>query len=169
MGFKVGRNNSPIFESTYFVQGSSNLDIFELLIRNCSSTYNPLHGTKITQSALATKSLYNLLFLDGNLERNIDRFELQVRFAKGKESYEVYDAKLIETIKIFRLSMHDLNVSVWQKKLELGTGEEYILRVRTKDRSTLRSSIAIMQKLAGGKDLIANSLGAGVWLAKEIL
>jgi hypothetical protein len=72
-------------------------------------------------------------------------------------------------MKIFRLEIHDLNVSVWQKKLGLGIGEEYILRIRTKDRSTLRAAITVTQKLVKGRNLVANSLGAGIWLVKEIV
>jgi hypothetical protein len=169
MGFKVGRNNSAVFESLYFIQGGSNLDIFEYLVRNRIGIYNSSHGTKIDQSAINSCSLYNLLFLDGSFENNIDRFELQVRFAKGKELYQLFHNELFEAMKTFRLEIHDLNVSVWQKKLGLGIGEEYILRVRTKDRSTLRAAITVIQKLVKGKDLIANSLGAGIWLAKEIV
>lgn len=168
IGFKVGRNNSAVFESLYFIQGGSNLDILEHLVRNSIGVYNSSHGTKVNQSAVFACSVYNLLFLDGNPEHNIDRFELQVRFAKGKESYESFNKELIEVMKVFRLEVHDLNVSVWQKKLGLGIGEEYILRIRTKDRSTLRTAITVVQKLVKGKNLIANSLGAGIWLVKEI-
>jgi hypothetical protein len=169
IGFKIGRNNSAVFESLYFIQGSTNLDILEHLVRSRIGIYNSTHGTKINQSAVFACSLYNLLFLDGSIEHNLDRFELQVRFVKGKESYELFHNELIEAMKIFRLEIHDLNVTVWQKKLGLGIGEEYILRVRTKDRSTLRAAIAVIQKLVKGKDLIANSFGAGIWLAKEIV
>ena len=106
---------------------------------------------------------------NGNLAYNSDRFELQIRFNKGKESFELYHNKLSEITKLFRSEIHDLNVSIWQKKLGLGIGEEYILRIRTKDRSTLRAVIAILQKLVKGKDHIANSLCAGIWLVKEII
>lgn len=169
IGFKIGRNNSAIFESLYFIQGGPNLDILEHLVRNRIGIYNSSHGIKIDQSTVADCSLYNLLFLDGSFERNMYRFELQVRFDKGKESYELFNKELIEYMKIFRLEINDLNVSVWQKKLGLGRGEEYVLRIKTKDRSTSRAVITIMQKFVKGKDLIANSLKAGIWLAKEII
>ena len=167
-GFKIGRNNSSVYESQYLIQGGMNLDILEHLVRTRIGIYNSSHGIKIDQSTATDCSLFNLLFLDGSLERSIDRFELQVRFAKGKESYELFTKELIESMKIFRLEVHDLNVSVWQKKLGLGRGEEYILRVRTKDRSSLRTAITVTQKLVKGNDLIAHSLGAGIWLVKEI-
>jgi hypothetical protein len=169
MGFKIGRNNSAVFESLYFIQGAINLDVLEQLVRKQIGIYNSSHGTKINQSDVFVCSLSNLLFLDGSLENTIDRFELQVRFVKGKEPYELFHNELIESIKVFRLEVHDLNVSVWQKKLGLGIGEEYVLRVRTKDRSTLRAAIIVVQKLVKGKGIIANSLGAGIWLAKEIV
>jgi hypothetical protein len=167
-GFKIGRNNSSVYESQFLIQGGMNLDILEHLVRTRIGIYNSSHGVKIDQSTAADCSLFNLLFLDGSLERGIDRFELQVRFAKGKESYELFTKELIESMKIFRLEVHDLNVSVWQKKLGLGVGEEYILRVRTKDRSSLRTAITVTQKLVKGNDPIAHSFGAGIWLVKEI-
>jgi hypothetical protein len=168
-GFKIGRNNSAVFESLFFIQGGSNLDILEHMFRNRIGIYTSSHSTKISQSDVFARSLYNLIFIDVNSENNIDHFELQVRFAKGRESYELFHNELIESMKIFRLEVHDLNVSVWQKKLGLGIGEEYILRIRTKDRSTLRAVIVVIQKLVKGKDLVANSLGAGIWLVKEIV
>ena len=119
-GFKIGRNNSAIFESLFFIQGGSNLDILEHMISNRIGIYTSSHSPKISQSDVITRSLYNLIFIDGNSENNIDHFELQVRFAKGKESYELFHNELIESMKIFRLEIHDLNVSVWQKKLGLG-------------------------------------------------
>jgi hypothetical protein len=169
IGFKIGRNNSAVFESLYFIQGSSNLDILEHLVRTSIGVYNSSHGTKINQSAIFACSVYNLIFLDGSLEHTLDRFELQVRFVKGKESYKLYHNELNEALRIFRLEVHDLNVSAWQKKLGLGIGEEYILRVRTKDRTYLRTSISVLQKIIKGKGLIANSLGIGIWMVKEIV
>jgi hypothetical protein len=170
LGFKIGRNNSAVFESLYFIQGGPNFDILEHLVRNRIGIYNSSHGIKIDQSTVTDCSLYNLLFLDGNFfVRNMDRFELQVRFDKGKESYELFNKELIEYMKVFRMEVHDSNVSVWQKKLGLGRGEEYILRIKTKDRSTLRAVITVVQKFIKGKDLVANSLRLGIWLAKEII
>jgi hypothetical protein len=169
IGFKIGRNNSAVFESMYLIQGGANLDILEHLVRNRIGIYDSSHGTKINQSSKASCSLYNLLFLDGSNERNTDRFELQIRFAKGKESYELFHNELYEALKAFRLEIHDLNVSVWQKKLGLGLGDEYLLRIRTKDRSTLRGAITIIQKLVKVKNHITESLGKGIWLVKEII
>jgi hypothetical protein len=168
IGFKIGRNSSAVFESLYLIHGASNLDILEYLVRKRIGNYNSSHGTKADQSSLISCALYNLLFLDGSIEKNIDRFELQVRFAKGKESYELFHNDLHEAIKALRLEIHDLNVSVWQKKLGLGQGSEYTLLIRTKDRSTLRGVIAILQKLVKLKNFIPDSIGHGIWLVKEI-
>jgi len=168
-GFKIGRNSVTVFESLYFLHGSFNLDIFEHLVHSCNGLFDSSHGTKSNRPAFAVCSLYNLLFLDGNFERNTDRFELQLRFAKGKESNDLFHNELNESLKTFRLEVHDLNVSIWQKKLGLGTGEEYILRIKTKDRSTLRAVIPIIQKFSKEKNIMANAFEGGIWLAKEII
>jgi hypothetical protein len=169
IGFKIGRNSSAVFESLYLIHGAMNLDIIEYMVRSRIGIYKSSHGIKADQSSLISCTLYNLLFLDGSNEKNIDRFELQVRFAKGQESYELFHNKLYDTIKALRMEIHDLNVSVWQKKLGLGQGDEYILRIRTKDRSTLRGIINIIQKLVKVKNVITDSLGHGIWLVKEII
>lgn len=168
-GFKIGRNNSAAFESIYLIQGGTNLDILEHLLRNRLNIYESSYGTKTNQPAMIISSLYNLLFLDGNFDRNTDRFELQVRFTKGKDSNELFNNDLNEAMKVFRIEIHDLNISLWQKKFGIGIAEEYVLRIKTKDRSTLRGAITIIQKLVKGKNIISNSIGAGIWLVKEIL
>ena len=45
-GFKMSRKNSSVFESLYLIQGASNLDILEYLVRNKIGIYNSSHGIK---------------------------------------------------------------------------------------------------------------------------
>jgi hypothetical protein len=91
-----------------------------------------------------------------------------VNFVKGKESYELFHKELGESIKYFRTEIHHLNVSVWQRKLGLGIGEEYTLRILTKDRFTLRAAVAVTQKFTKDRHLVANAIRAGTWLTKEM-
>jgi len=168
-GFKVGKSNAPIFESLYVVQGGSNLDILENMVRNGIGIYNSAHEKKANEFETMACSIYNLLFSDGVSYSSFDRFELQVNFDKGKESYEVFHRELGESIKYFRTEIHHLNVSVWQRKLALGIGEEYTLRILTKDRFTLRAAVAVTQKFSKDKHLVAKAIRAGTWLTKEII
>jgi hypothetical protein len=92
-----------------------------------------------------------------------------VNFVKGKESYQLFHKELGESFKYFRTEIHHLNVSVWQRKLGLGIGEEYILRILTKDRTTLRAAVAVTQKFTKDRHLVANAIRAGTWLTKEII
>jgi len=168
IGFKVDKNKGSVFESIYLVQGGSNLDILENIIRNCISVYNSAHEMKISDFETMACSVYNLLFSDGVSYSGFDRFELQVNFVKGKESYELFNKELCESIKYFRTEIHHLNVSVWQCKLGLGIGDEYVLRILTKDRFTLHAAVQAAQKFTKDKHLIANAIRAGTWLTKEI-
>lgn len=168
-GFKVEKNNRSIFESIYLVQGGSNLDILESIIRKCIGIYNSSHEKKINEFETLACSIYNLLFSDGVSYSGFDRFELQVNFVKGKESYELFIKELSESIKYFRTEIHHLNVSVWQRKLGLGIGEEYVLRILTKDRFTLHAAVLAAQKFTKEKHLIANAVRAGTWFTKEII
>ena len=167
-GFKMGKSNASIFESLYVVQGGSNLDILENMVRNGIGIYNSTHEKKANEFETMACSIYNLLFSDGVSYTGFDRFELQVNFVKGKESYAVFNKELGESIKYFRTEIHHLNVSVWQRKLGLGIGEEYTLRILTKDRFTLRAAVAVTQKFTKDRHLVANAIRAGTWLTKEI-
>jgi hypothetical protein len=168
-GFKAGKKYSSVFESLYIVQGGSNLDILENMVRNGISIYNSVHEKKVSEFETMVCSLQNLLFSDGTYNSLFDRFELQVNFVKGKETYGVFHKELVESIKYFRTEIHHLNVSVWQRKLGLGIGEEYTLRVLTKDKTTLRSAIAVTQKFAKDKHPVASAVRNGSWLIKEII
>jgi hypothetical protein len=168
-GFKVGKSNASIFESLYIVQGGSNLDILENMVRNGIGIYNLAYEKKASEFETMACSIYNLLFSDGVSYTGFDRFELQVNFVKGKESYELFHKELGESIKYFRTEIHHLNVSLWQRKLGLGIGEEYTLRILTKDRFTLRAAVAVTQKFTKDKHLVANAIRAGTWLTKEII
>lgn len=169
VGFKIAKNTSTIFESLYFIQGGSNLDILEYIVRNESDVSNSAHDKKIKQVDSMVCSLYNLLFLDGMLDLDMDKFELQINFTKGTMPYPLFNQELRESMKFFRIEIHNLNVSVWQRKLGLGTGEEYILRIRTKDRFTLRSAISVMKRYLKERNAISDSIGDGNWFIKEII
>jgi hypothetical protein len=168
-GFKMRKSNASIFESLYIVQGGSNLDILENMVRNGIGIYNSAHEKKSNEFETMACSIYNLLFSDGVSYSSFDRFELQVNFVKGKESYELFHKELDESIKYFRTEIHHLNVSVWQRKLALGIGDEYTLRILTKDRFTLRAAVAVTQKFTKDRHLVANAIRAGTWLTKELI
>lgn len=168
-GFKVGKKDSAVFESLYIVQGGSNLDILENIVRNGIGIYNSVHERKVSGFESMNCALYNLLYSDGTFNSPFDRFELQVNFIKGKETYSMFHKELGDSIKYFRTEIHHLNVSIWQRKLGLGTGMEYMLRILTKDKSTLRSAVSIAQKFVKEKNTIANAIKSGIWLLKEIV
>jgi hypothetical protein len=167
-GFKTGKNYSSVYESLYIVQGGSNLDILENMVSNGISIYNSVHEKKVSEFETMVCSLQNLLYSDGNYNSLFDRFELQVNFVKGNKPYTAFHKELSESIKYFRTEIHHLNVSIWQRKLGLGIGEEYTLRILTKDRSTLRSAIAVTQKFTKDKNSVASAIRTGNWLIKEI-
>jgi hypothetical protein len=168
-GFKVGKTSPTVFESLYVVQGGSNLDILENMIRNGIGIYSSAHEKKVNEFETMTCSVHNLLFSDGTFNSPFDRFELQVNFVKGKERYDIFHKELNESLKYFRTEIHHLNVSLWQRKLGLGIGEEYTLRILTKDRSTLRSAVSVTQRFAKEKHVSANAIRSGIWLMKEIV
>ena len=168
-GFKVGKSNASIFESLYIVQGGSNLDILENMVKNSIGIYNSSYEKKANEFETMACSVYNLLFSDGASYSNLDRFELQVNFVKGKESYNIFHKELSESIKYFRTEIHHLIVSVWQRKLALGRGDEYMLRILTKDRFTLHAAVSVTQKFTRDRHLVANAIRTGTWLTNEII
>jgi len=168
-GLSISKSHSSVYESLYIVQGGSNLDILENMVRNGITIYNSVHEKKVSEFETMVYSLQNLLYSDGNYNSLFDKFELQVNFVKGKEPYDLFHKELGESIKYFRTEIHHLNVSIWQRKLGLGISEEYTLRILTKDRFTLRSAIVVTQKFAKDKNPVANAVRSGSWLIKEII
>jgi hypothetical protein len=168
-GFGIGRNTSTIFESIYLLQGAVNLDILEHLIRKGIGIYDSIHGKTINAYDVMACSLQNLIFLDGTLDLDFDRFELQLNFAKGTTPYDIFNRELINSVDFFRSEIHSLNISIWQRKLGLGIGEEYTLRIRTKDRLTLRAVIAAAKRYLRGINPISEAIAAGFWFIKELV
>ncbi len=166
-GFKINKSTN-VFESLYLIQGGYNLDILEYIIRMGMGIYNSAHGVKLSKLNKMISAIYNLRLLDGNLQNEHDKFELQLKFTKDKTHYDIFYKEIEESFKVFRTEIHDLNVSIWQRKLGLGIGEEFVLRIRTKDRLTMRNTINVVQKFTQENNTFSKALGAGNWFVKEI-
>ncbi len=167
LGFRTGKNDGEIYESVFGVKGAQNLDIIEHMVRDRIGIYTPVHGKHIQEFDAYAYAAYNLVHLTGELSTR-GKYEASLFFSKGDTRYEPFRngiKKAIEEVLGKRGTSH---VSVWQRKLGLGVGREFVLRVRGEDINGPSEFIKGIVESKGG-ELIRKALVNGHLLVKEML
>lgn len=130
LGFLVGSSSPPIFTSQFFVHGGHNLDVLEHLVRDRIGIYTATHGTHIKEFDNYSYALYNLVWLHGSVERGDETHEAALFFSKGETHYAPFRNAMMELMQKL-VETHSLaHLSLWQRKLGLGVGREFVLKVR---------------------------------------
>ena len=167
LGFNVTKASADIYESNFFVDGSLNLDILEYLVRDRIGIYTPVHGKHITEFEAYSYAAHNCVYLHGELAAREGMIELAIFFSKGKEKYAPFRSTLVKFFES-AVSPQLIHISMWQRKLGLGAGKEFILRVRSLKSAPLES---ILARLASQSKTVQSlrSIVAGHALVKQLL
>ena len=166
--FRTADPVSHIFESGFVVEGGLNLDIVEHIVRDRMGIYATAHGQHIRESDPFIFAAHNLAFLQGNFERGESKYEAVIHFSKGKVQYAPYRSELTELVQTAQAEFKLHHCSIWQRKLGLGAGTEFNLRLRSGDRKALREFILHLAK-AKDKTLVYDPLFKnGHLLVKEL-
>ncbi len=133
LGFRVERSAGRIYESTFVVEGGFNLDVLEHIIRDRLGIYSATHGQHLLEFENVIFASYNLVFIRGKLVTHSSRsLEIVIYFSKPTDvRYEPFRSALSTVIHRFHDELRAVHSSIWQRKLGLGTGTEYVVRVRT--------------------------------------
>ncbi|HWP82073.1 MAG TPA: hypothetical protein VNN76_05415 [Bacteroidota bacterium] len=166
LSMTVGKGVPDVFESNFIIHGSENLDIIEHLVRDRIGIYTPVHGKHIKEFEGYSYAAHNLILLHGELSTRGVSHEAALFFSKGETHYAPFRngvAKVIEPLK--SLVPH---VSVWQRKLGLGTGREFILRVRYSDKE---AASEMLERLLSEKAIpfVHEAFSKSYLLIKELL
>ncbi|MEX0602173.1 MAG: hypothetical protein WD295_02450, partial [Bacteroidota bacterium] len=130
LGFQSGKAKGEIYESQFVVDGGLNLDIIEHLVRDRIGIYTPVHGKHIQVFDSYSYAAHNLVYLSGDLGGRA-AYEASIHFSKGETRYAPFRNGAGELLDEIR-EAHPMNhMSLWQRKLGLGTGREFVLRLRT--------------------------------------
>ncbi len=167
--FRTKEENSFIFESDYFVGGGLNLDIIEHIVRDRMGIYDSPHGPHTLQSEPFVFAAHNLVYQRGALETGESTFEAMLHFLKGKVQYATFRKSLTETIESSAEVSGLDHCSVWQRKLGLGGGTEFNLRMKAKDRRIIKEFLGHLVKKVEKNPDVASVITKGSLLLKELL
>jgi hypothetical protein len=167
--FKPTLEDQPIFESMYFIESGLNLDIIEHIIRDRMGIYATAHGQHIRQADPYAFAAHNLAYLKGPLDLAESKYEAVIYFSKGKTQYDLFRKELFELLDILQRELALGHCSVWQRKLGLGAGSEFILKMRAGDRKTLKEFVVALMKNIEKNPIYGPVFGNGNFLVKELI
>jgi hypothetical protein len=152
LGFKPTKENGGIFESMFVITGGLNLDILEHIVRDRLGIYSTTHGKHIKEFGEYAYTAYNLVHAKGEIPAKDsirNHFEATFHFSKPDVKYAPFRNALIEAIEKLSAEIELPYVSLWQRKLGLGVGKEFTLRIISASAEQISGSI---QRLESYKD-----------------
>jgi hypothetical protein len=166
--FKPSDEDQNIFESNYFIESGLNLDIIEHIIRDRMGIYATAHGQHIRQAEPYAFAAHNLAYLKGSLDSAESKYEAAIYFSKGKTQYDPFRKGLFELLDNIQRELTLGHCSVWQRKLGLGAGSEFNMKIRAGDRKTLKEFIIALTKSVEKNPIYGPVIGNGHLLVKEL-
>ncbi len=159
LGFKPGQG--PLHEAWLLFRGSIHYDVMEHIVRDRMGIYVGSHGAHIENVGRTSFGTYNLVYqlgesLTANLDNNVTTQEVTFAFSKGPIHYSDFRREVSALMEDVAEQINLIHASFWQRKLGLGTGKEFVLRLRLpKGEESLRE---VMNVIAGdgsvGKETI---------------
>ncbi len=167
LGFKSTKASPPVFESTFRVDGGVNLDVLEHIVRDRMGIYASLHGKHIREAASMTFAAHNLIYQrsDSDVHKGV---EAVLFFSKGPVKYDGFRQSLFAALDGIWQGHKPDAISVWQRKLGLGKGREFQLRIQAPGRGAATEVVDRLLRSDVGPEAI-DALKKGQLLYKEIL
>lgn len=144
LNFDLGKNRREIFESNFVIEGGLNLDILEHIVRDRMGIYTPVHGKHIKEFDAYAYAAHNLVYLAGDHSASAGMFEAVFFFSKGETRYAPFRNGAVELLDAIKERFHLPHISLWQRKLGLGVGREFIARFRFTDTDVLHDVVSLM-------------------------
>ena len=133
LGFTPQQKGGAIFESVFLVKGGENLDVLEHLVRDVLGIYATTHGKHLGEFGHYRYALYNLVQVRGeDYSTAVSPFEAVFFFSKpGPETikYAPFRTALASLMEEMGTAIGISDLSLWQRKLGLGAGVEFALRI----------------------------------------
>jgi hypothetical protein len=133
LGFKPGQG--PLHETWLLFRGSIHYDIMEHIVRDRMGIYTGSHGNHIENVGRTSFGTYNLVYqlgesLAADLANNVAIQEVTFAFSKGPIQYSPFRQEVSALMEHVGEQTNLIHASFWQRKLGLGTGKEFVLRLR---------------------------------------
>ncbi len=166
--FNVRKGGTEIFESNFFIEGGVNFDLLEHIVRDRIGIYTPVHGKHIKEFDSYTYAAHNSVYQHGDLSPISAQYEAELFFSKGETKYAPFRSDLVEFLQEVHLAMEFEHVSLWQRKLGLGSGKEFVLRIRSDSPSSFKPLVEKIASEATRSPSI-EALQGGHLLLKELV
>jgi hypothetical protein len=146
LGFKPGQG--PLHEAWLLFRGSIHYDIMEHVVRDRLGIYRGSHGAHIENIARTSFGTYNLIYqlgesLTADLVGDVPTLEVTFAFSKGPVHYSDFRQEVSALMEHVVEQTHLIHASFWQRKLGLGTGKEFVLRLRLPEgEASLKDAIS---------------------------
>lgn len=172
LGFATDGSAGDVHESVFLVEGGVNLDLLEHVVRDRIGIYRAPHGTHLEESAAFTFSAYNLVYELGARppqERKQGLVEVAMYFSKPAVEYEEFRRSLTSGLEQHFSGDAVLHTSLWQRKLGLGKGREFILRCLCDEVKRLDGIVQWLHE-ENTPDILSEAMAEkGAMVLKELL
>ena len=133
LGFKPGQG--PLHEAWLLFRGSLHYDVMERVVRDRMGIYKGTHGAHIENVARTSFGTYNLIYqlgesLAADPSGDAQTQEVTFAFSKGPVHYSDFRRDTSALMEQVGQQTSLAHASFWQRKLGLGTGKEFVLRLR---------------------------------------
>lgn len=172
LGLASGKAPGSFYESLYVIRGAENLDVIEHIVRDRLGIYGPTHGKHIAESADFTVAAHNLIHAAGADYWKTVRSawgECTLVFSKPHIPYDDFRGALSSVIESAVAASGIPASTLWQRKLGLGRGGEFSIRLLLDERAQLGEIIERIGALKEPSFLKSTLLGRGSLLLKELL
>ncbi len=142
--FRTDPARQILHESRWFFRSSLNLDLAEHLVRDVMGIYEGAHGRHI---ALVGAVFFGLFQRVAGGRREGGGFEAVIPFSKGPARYGEFREALTRAVRALEAEFPA--ASAWQRKLGLGQGKEFELRVVVPEEA---EALARMLEVVRGSD-----------------
>jgi len=148
LGFKAGQG--PLHETWLLFRGSIHYDIMEHIVRDRMGIYTGSHGNHIQNVGCTSFGTYNLVYqlgesLTADLANDVATQEVTFAFSKGPIHYSDFRQEVSALMESIDGQINFVHASFWQRKLGLGTGKEFVLRLRLPaGEEPLRETIGVI-------------------------
>ncbi len=133
LGFTPGQG--PLHEAWLLFRGSLHYDVMEHVVRDRMGIYKGSHGDHIEYVGRTSFGTYNLNYqlgesLTSDLVSDALAQEVTFAFSKGPVRYSDFRRDVSALMEHVGKQINLIHASFWQRKLGLGTGKEFVLRLR---------------------------------------
>ncbi|MDQ2713656.1 MAG: hypothetical protein M3Z08_01975 [Chloroflexota bacterium] len=172
LGFKPGQG--ALQEMWLLFRGSIHYDVLEHIVRDRMGIYQGSIGRSIENVGHISFGTYNLVYQVGegllaDLSQDATTQEVSFAFNKGPVQYSPFRQEVAALMEHIAEHQSLLHASFWQRKLGLGSGKEFVLRLRLPEGELpLRELIdALASASHVGKETIVE--GGKLLLGKRVL